>query len=87
MSHACCKVARRSGEVAGGVAAGATLLLMPKCPACLAAYVAIGTGLGISVSAASYLRTGAIALSVASLAYLAARLAWRHVLSRKGERS
>jgi hypothetical protein len=73
MSHTCCQIARRSGEVAGWIIPGATLALMPKCPACVAAYAAVATGLGISVSAAAYLRTAAIVLSAVALLYLAAR--------------
>ena len=56
---------------------GAVLALMPKCPACVAAYVAVATGFGMSVSAAAYVRTSALALSVAALLYLAARTALR----------
>jgi hypothetical protein len=40
-------------------------------------YVALATGIGLSVSVASYMRSGAIVLCAASLGYLAVRTAWR----------
>ena len=53
---------RRFVSIAGWVLPGATVALMPKCPACLAAYIAAATGLGISFTTASYVRTAAILL-------------------------
>ena len=87
----CCTATRRPGggratswwrggrECAGWVVSGGTLVLLPKCPACVAAYVALATGAGISLHAASYLRTTVVVLCVALLTCLAARLAWRAV--------
>lgn len=64
---------RRLGELAPWVVPSAMLALLPKCPVCVATYVAIGTGIGISLPTASYLRTALIALCVASLAFITVR--------------
>jgi hypothetical protein len=49
------------------------LLLVPKCPVCLAAHVALWTGLGLSLSTATWLRWGMLFVCVGSLIFLVVR--------------
>ena len=60
---------RRSFNVATKMVPIAILAVLPKCPMCLAAYVALGTGIGISLAAATYIRFLLIAVCVTSLIY------------------
>jgi hypothetical protein len=71
----CCKsTARRScWGIGGWLAPGLILALMPKCPMCLAAYVAVGTGLALSTSTVAYLRTSLIVACVTLLSYATAK--------------
>lgn len=87
IAHECCEIKtragdrvrrlarglRRGGEVAGWIVPSVTLALLPKCPLCVAAYVAVATGIGISLPAATHLRATLMVLCVASLVFIAAR--------------
>ena len=76
---ACCPAAsdRKTPAWVPGVRAisawvlpSAILVLVPKCPACLAAYVMLWTGLSLSLSTATYVRWVLLSLCVASLLVL-----------------
>jgi hypothetical protein len=76
---ACCDAAkgrqtptwvRRVREMFAWVLPSAILVMVPKCPACLAAHVMLWTGLGLSLSIATYLRWVLLGLCVASLLFL-----------------
>ena len=64
---------RRCRRIAEWMVPGALLALLPKCPLCLAAYIAMVAGVGLSVSAAMYLHFALIFLFAASLLFLLAR--------------
>jgi hypothetical protein len=46
------------------------LVLIPKCPICVAAYVALFTGVGISVSTARWIQVLMLVVCLGSLGYL-----------------
>jgi hypothetical protein len=72
---------RRIVELAGWLIPGTLLAFFPKCPLCVAGYVALATGLGISFTAAAYLRWALLAACLASLAFMVGRLLIRRLRS------
>jgi hypothetical protein len=70
----CCNglLRRRAVGGAGVLLSSATLVIIPKCPVCLATYVALATGISLPVATASHLRTvllaGCVMLLLAILA-------------------
>jgi hypothetical protein len=76
---------RRCWEVAQWAFPSAILALLPKCPMCLAAHVAVWTGIGLSLSTATYLRWALLILCVASLLFLVVKRLGRYVAPEKPE--
>jgi hypothetical protein len=73
---------RRAGA-AGSMIPGAVLALLSKCPACLAGYLAVATGAGVSVATAAHVRTAAVIVCAVALFWLTGRVAYRFVDGRK----
>ena len=60
-------------SAAGWVWPALTLAALPKCPACLAAYLAVSTGVTITLPTATYSRVFIVMVCVAALLRLAAK--------------
>ena len=59
----------RSAGIIKSIIPVIALTLIPKCPVCLAAYVALATGIGLSITTAAFIRTTLIILCVLSITY------------------
>jgi hypothetical protein len=75
-ARSCCR------QATGWLAPGVGLALIPKCPACVAAYVAAITGAGISIPMAARLRLGLLILCTSALIFVAARTGARLLKTR-----
>ena len=71
------RAARRTRRAAAFALPSVALALVPKCPMCIAAWLAIGGGFGISITTAAHLRTAVVWLCWSALVLLAARVAMR----------
>src|SRR5277367_4387204 len=77
----CCKVLRGRRPqhrwwhgTSGCVGSGALLVLLPKCPMCIAAYLTLWAGAGVAMPVATQLRPMAATLFFISALFLAVRL-------------
>jgi hypothetical protein len=66
---------RAARRASSWIVPGILLAAMPKCPLCLAAYVALFTGFGISLAAAKFAWWSVAIGCIAVLAYLAVNTA------------
>ena len=81
MTGRCCagegsshRLARRLSGGAASILPGAALVLLPKCPLCLAAWLTVITGIGVSAATAARLRGLIVVFSIAAMALAAARI-------------
>ncbi|MCU1238853.1 MAG: hypothetical protein JWP63_6820 [Candidatus Solibacter sp.] len=76
------RLARRLSGAAASILPGAVLALLPKCPLCLAAWLTVVTGFGVSAAAIERVR-GLMAISwLAVLALVAVRIIRRRAFRR-----
>lgn len=66
------KPARRWFGAGGCVGPGVLLVLLPKCPVCVAAYLAVFTGAGLAGPVAEYLRPVMGVVFAGSVIYIVA---------------
>uniref|UniRef100_Q01N71 Uncharacterized protein n=1 Tax=Solibacter usitatus (strain Ellin6076) TaxID=234267 RepID=Q01N71_SOLUE len=81
MTGQCCtgggrrrRLARRCVSAAASVLPGAALVLLPKCPLCVAAWLTVITGIGVPVAAAGHVRELIVVCWVATASLAAAQI-------------
>jgi len=77
---------RRVSDLLRWMIPAALLAILPKCPLCIAAYIALGTGIGVSVATAAHIRALLLAVSLSALAYLGVRRLSRFMAVHTGGR-
>jgi len=70
---------RRVGALVEWALPVTALALVPKCPGCVAAYILLFTGVGLSLPAATSVRWALIGVSIGALVFLGARAVYRRV--------
>ncbi len=86
MADACCArgraPARPVSRAVASLLPGAMLMLLPKCPLCLAAWLAAATGIAIPAADLAPVRVAIIALWLVSATLALAPLLWRRLRDR-----
>lgn len=89
MTGQCCtgegrrrRLARRLSGAAASILPGAVLLLLPKCPLCLAAWLTVATGVGVSAAAAARVRGLLVVFWIAAAGVAASRIIRRRAFRR-----
>jgi hypothetical protein len=87
MTGQCCtggqaSPARRLSRTAASILPGTVLVLLPKCPLCLAALLTAATGVGFSAAGAAWVRELVVMLFVAAVAFAAAPIIRRRAFGR-----
>jgi hypothetical protein len=72
MDKAYLSIVRRRLVVVSSVVLAASFLLLSKCPVCIAAYIALVTGMALSLPVIAHLRTLLVILCATSLIYFVA---------------
>ena len=72
-------LARRLSKATASVVPGALLMLLPKCPLCLAAWLTVATGVSFSAAGAAWLRGSVVLLWVGALGVMI----WRRLSERR----
>jgi len=89
MTRQCCMGGRTSrglacrlSTAAASILPGAVLVLLPKCPLCLAAWLTVATGVGFSAAGAAWIRGMLVVFWVAAVALAAAPIIRRSAFRR-----
>ena len=76
MTAHCC--AHRVSRLGGSILPAVLLVVLPKCPLCLAAWLTVASGVSFTATGAAWLRAGVVLLWIAAVA----PMVWRRVFKR-----
>ena len=75
------KYIKRSVEFAKMMLPAIVFTIIPKCPVCLAGYIALSTGIGLSITTATYVRIVLIIICILSVLYFVVKHVRRFVVN------